>query len=409
MSSNPDVYPYDTIAYITDTIGGQTWQGSGVLISPDEVLTASHVVYSSTYGPASNISVSFGYSSGTVGIGSASAVSVHYNTIQDPGDIITAAQSQIDYAVIHLSQPFTGIGTMGLEANFPGGPVDVSGYPAASGGQLDISQQYVTLQLAYTLFDGSSIGPGSSGGPVWITGSNGQPYVVGLVSSAAGGVGSVGFFTAITTSAFNQIEAWVAQDDAPSSSGNNNTPLAVVDTSTGQALTPVTTPYTGPVSGLLNQYISITSDSLNITATTPGWFIHSGSGEDAIAVSSGTNVLDGGTGSNFLTGGSGADTFFLDDRQATADVWDTINNFHAGDAATLWGVTQAGFNMSWANNQGATGYLGLTLHVSAAGAPNAALTLVGFSQADLQNGRLSVSFGTDAASGSPYMYVTENR
>ncbi len=45
MADTDLAYPYDTIVRITDTIGGQMWQGSGVLIAPDEVLTASHVVY----------------------------------------------------------------------------------------------------------------------------------------------------------------------------------------------------------------------------------------------------------------------------------------------------------------------------------------------------------------------------
>ena len=75
--------------------------------------------------------------------------------------------------------------------------------------------------------------------------------------------------------------------------------------------------------------------------------MHSGGGEDAIAVASGTNVLDGGTGSNFLTGGSGTDTFFVDDRGPTADIWSTVNGFHAGDAATIWGVAPQDFTLSW--------------------------------------------------------------
>ena len=60
-------------------------------------------------------------------------------------------------------------------------------------------------------------------------------------------------------------------------------------------MTAAEVPYTGPVGGLEQQYINITTDSLNITATTPNWFIVSG-GEVAIAVTSGTNVLDAGTG-----------------------------------------------------------------------------------------------------------------
>ena len=159
---------------------------------------------------------------------------------------------------------------------------------------------------------------------------------------------------------------------------------------------------------LEHEYISITHDSLNITCATPDWFIHSGSGDDAIAVSSGTNVLDGGTGSNFLTGGSGTDTFFVDDRGATADIWSTVVGFHAGDAATIWGVTPQDFGLAWVDGQGAAGFTGLTLHATASGMPTASLTLAGYSQADLGNGRLSVSFGTDPASGSAYMSVHSN-
>jgi hypothetical protein len=188
--------------------------------------------------------------------------------------------------------------------------------------------------------------------------------------------------------------------------------LAIFDTTTGQPLSATAQPYTGPVSGLTSEYINITTDSLNISVSTPDWFIHSGSGNDAIAVNSGTNVLDGGTGSNFLTGGSGTDTFFVDDRGTTADIWDTVNNFHAGDAATIWGVTPQDFNLTWVDGQGATGYTGLTLHATVAGAPTASLTLAGFTSADLTNGTLTVSFGTTAATdgvpGSAYMYVHGN-
>ena len=157
-----------------------------------------------------------------------------------------------------------------------------------------------------------------------------------------------------------------------------------------------------------DQYINITSDNLNITASTPNWFIHSGSGDDAIAVNSGTNVLDGGTGSNFLTGGSGTDTFFVDDRGATADIWSTVVGFHSGDAATVWGVTPQDFALDWVDGQGAAGFTGLTLHATAAGKPTASLTLAGYTQADMSSGRLSVQFGTDPASGSAFMFMHGN-
>ena len=212
MTSNSSSYPYDTIVYITDTIDGVEWQGSGVLIAPNEVLTASHVVYDSTYGPASNITVTPAYNSGSAPYGSAVAENIHYNDIVDANGELTIQQTQLDYAVIHLSTSFTNLGIMGLEANFAGGQANVSGYPGNLNGQLETTQETVTPETKYTVLDGTSIGPGSSGGPAWVTGANGIPYVVGLVSTAEGGVGSTGYFSEISTSAYNQIEAWIAQD-----------------------------------------------------------------------------------------------------------------------------------------------------------------------------------------------------
>jgi hypothetical protein len=190
--------------------------------------------------------------------------------------------------------------------------------------------------------------------------------------------------------------------------GGNN--FSITDTSTNEIATTAGTPYSGPVVSLRDQLVLITTDNLNITAITPNAFIHSGSGEDALNVSqaNGSNVLDGSTGSNFLTGGGGTDTFFVDDRGPTADIWSTVVNFHAGDAATIWGVTPRDFGLAWADGQGATGFTGLTLHATAAGQPTASLTLAGYTSADLGSGRLSVSFGSDPASGSAYMYVHGN-
>jgi len=104
---------------------------------------------------------------------------------------------------------------MGLESNFQGGDVGVTGYPGALNGTMEDGEQYVSINSTYSLLDGTSIGEGSSGGQVWIYGNGGRPYVVGLVSSAAGGIGSTGYFTQITNTVFNQIEAWVAQDVTP--------------------------------------------------------------------------------------------------------------------------------------------------------------------------------------------------
>ena len=182
--------------------------------------------------------------------------------------------------------------------------------------------------------------------------------------------------------------------------------FAAQDMTAGHQITNGPTVYSGPVAGLQKEFINVTSDNLNVSVSSANWFIHTGSGNDAINVSGGTNVLDGGTGSNFLVGGNGLDTFYVDDRNATTDIWSTVVGFHSGDATTLWGVTASDFNLAWIDGQGATGYTGLTLHASAANKPNASLTLTGYSQTDLTNGRLSVSFGNVV--GNNYMYVHGN-
>ncbi len=181
----------------------------------------------------------------------------------------------------------------------------------------------------------------------------------------------------------------------------------LTNTTTGVSSSAAGDAYSGPVAGLQHQYITVSTDNLNITAMTPNAFIHSGSGNDAINVSrsGGNNVLDGSTGSNFLVGGAGNDTFFVDDRAANADIWSTVVNFHAGDAATIFGVTSSDFAFDWQDSQGAAGSTGLTLHATAPGKPIASITLAGYAKADLSNGRLGVSFNNDQGNAGPYMYI----
>lgn len=213
MSFDPASYPYSTVVYITDTIGGQVYQGSGVLISPDEVLTASHVVYNSSAGTANYITVIPGYSAGSEPYGSDTGNYVQYFPIADGSDSESLATIQQDYAVIHLQTPMTAPGTMGIEWNYPGGSVNVTGFPAIENGLMTESTITVTPDAPYTIFTGNIAGAlinhGSSGGPVWIEGSNG-PEIVGLVNALSG---TVGYFMQITTAVVDQIETWIATDD----------------------------------------------------------------------------------------------------------------------------------------------------------------------------------------------------
>nr|WP_294506784.1 SGNH/GDSL hydrolase family protein [uncultured Rhodopila sp.] len=182
--------------------------------------------------------------------------------------------------------------------------------------------------------------------------------------------------------------------------------LAITDTTTGKPVTAIGQPYTGPVAGLQQEYVSITTDTLSITASTPNWFIYSASTLGAITANSGTNVLDG-TGSDFFTGGSGIDNFYVDDESRTASIWSTITNFHAGDTATIWGLTADDFpKISWQLGQGAAGYTGLTVHVPGSGASSAALTFAGFAGASLSDGQLGI--GSGESGGVAYLTIHAN-
>jgi phospholipase/lecithinase/hemolysin len=183
-------------------------------------------------------------------------------------------------------------------------------------------------------------------------------------------------------------------------------PLAVTNATTGQSLPAQGHPYTGPVGGVREAYVNITSDQLGITASTPGWFLYGGSGGGSMTVAGGNNVLGAAGGLWVMTGGSGADWFSLDDHGATTATASTIVNFQAGDTATIFDMTPADFNPTWQEGQGAGGYTGLTLNVAGPGSPSVSVTLAGLTCAALNDGRLSVASGT--SNGVPYYLIHAN-
>jgi hypothetical protein len=188
----------------------------------------------------------------------------------------------------------------------------------------------------------------------------------------------------------------------------NNNAYACFDATTGQSTSATGVPYTGPASGITSEFILATPDNINVAALVPNAFIEldGGKGEDAINVSvkNGNNTLDATGGSNFLVGGTGNDTFFLDDLDSTTPIWSTLVNFHAGDNATIWGVTPADFSIAWVAGEGAPAYSGLTAQITAVGKPAEYLTLAGLTPADLSSGKLDVQFGK--AGGTSYMEIS---
>ena len=165
-------------------------------------------------------------------------------------------------------------------------------------------------------------------------------------------------------------------------------------------------PGAGAPSYLQAQYINTGATAQTLSTQAPNVFIHGGSGDDAIQVTSGRNVLDGGLGSNFLIGGAGTDTFFTDAR-APGAVWNTIRNLHAGDAATLWGFAAGVSSYRWDGVAGAAGFQGATLRANIAGGAgrtggvDASITFAGLTMQQAQG--LQITTGTQP--GGSYLYI----
>ena len=165
--------------------------------------------------------------------------------------------------------------------------------------------------------------------------------------------------------------------------------------------------YTGPVSGLSDEFVFPTPENINIASTLPSAFIRTGAGNDAISVASGRNVIDAYTGSNFLTGGSGHDTFFVDARGG-GSTWDTIVNFGVGDEVTLWGyvdgVSKDGLDKNtWYASDGVDPFKGLTIHAKLDGVNfGSSITFAGLALAD----RDSLLVTTGNVAGNDYLYIT---
>jgi hypothetical protein len=190
--------------------------------------------------------------------------------------------------------------------------------------------------------------------------------------------------------------------------------FSVQDQTNGQFTPTSGSPYTGPVAGLTNQLVLLTSDQVTVTASMPNVFVEVGvQGQPNpviaginVSQANGNNVLDSYANSSFLTDGTGTDQNYLDARGLAQNQWDTVANFHSGDNITLWGVTQADFNLDWiGDTQGATGFTGLTgvFVPNTANQPEAAVTLAGFKIADLTDGKLAITY--DTIGGTPYASI----
>ena len=322
MSYSTTTYPYDTVAYIIVTYpDGASFQGSGVIIGPHTVLTASHLLWDADNNEAAtSVTVYPGYNLGGQAI--TGPWFEHYNQVDDTGDKETEATSQSDFAVIDFAANLSAYGSMGLAVGYAGGQVHMTGYPGDAGGAQTDQTGVVEASRHYSTLDYETVSssPGDSGGPLWInagTAGTPLPEVVGLVSTSAWGV-------QLTNADLATIDNWEAAD-AYLWTGGPTTQLATqVRTGlTGGAGNDTLTGWSGGdtmsggpgndsiVGGTgFNQVNGNQGADTILGHSTTGDGLLGGQGNDLIDTSgsTGANILNGNLGADTLIGGSGADT-----------------------------------------------------------------------------------------------------
>src|SRR5262249_26292776 len=129
------------------------------------------------------------------------ALRFHFFEIEDATAITPEATSH-DYAIINFPD-YTFNSWFGVQTQYTGGTVHITGYPTSAGftqtdnvGTVSLDPQFADLD-----YGSASVSPGSSGGPIWVYQGNGDAYVVGVVSTFAAGV-------QLTDADLQQIRDW---------------------------------------------------------------------------------------------------------------------------------------------------------------------------------------------------------
>ncbi|MCH2393456.1 MULTISPECIES: hypothetical protein [Oceanibaculum] len=376
LVADSTVFPYRAMVYIEVGYADTTTKtrGSGVVIGTNDVLTASHVLNSATFGPATSVTIIPGMNAAGNPFDTFAGVNFTSN-----GVITEAVEISRDVAVIGLSTNIAAItGSLAVNAAPLDRFVTMTGYPGQEG-------RVMTEQTAFAIFRDSLLSMdditevngfetlgGHSGAPYWYQESG--IYQVGAIHFGSVGTSKVASSIALN---YDDIIFWGLQNDsllggvAHHRYGTALDDRMVAETSgallfggggndtliggEGQATLIGGTGNDSVQGSASHDYIDLLGGGDNVANGQRGGdtliggagddVLRGGKGFDSLVGGAGDDTLYAGLGQDTLTGGNGADLFVLrgyDPNFPGALLNPTVTDFVRGtDVIGLEGIGQA--------------------------------------------------------------------
>lgn len=227
--------PYSAVGVIfVHWADGTTTQGTASMVGPNDVLTATHVIYDPARGGlAKSFDLYFGvdynsqrgtFDSGTysvtlrAGTFAWDALTFESRVFSDSDPRVSFSESQWDVALIGLSAPIgNASGWFGIDPgrDFAQSAIEI-GYPYTGTGMMtgDVVVDRNPYYGVYTATAGG-LGPGSSGGPLFTS----DYYVMGVKSGGSDGISSWADIGMVKDPVFGMLTSddWLLQWRQPTS------------------------------------------------------------------------------------------------------------------------------------------------------------------------------------------------
>lgn len=345
-------YPYRAIVHLTITFpDGVRVIGSGALVGRNDILTATHVLYDPERGGwASDIRIAVGadYNSSIGRYETPSLVELPRFTWEAKGwpqqtftdtnnDTLTWSESRYDVALIGLDQAIGDqVGWFGMAAGYdsPQWAYQI-GYPSGSSGMM-LGEAWIERSHYYSVYNayassGSDImGPGSSGGPLFVY-DNDAPYIIGVKSS--------GSTTASTWAdiglLYSQLVDFIDYNDylLPSNTDDSHT-NSPDDSPTSTDDSPISSPVDWRDRSL-DEFVktlgTLKADTLRgsiaddlLVGLQGKDTLIGGDGSDRLEGGAGNDILQGGSNQDILIGGAGRDLYLWSRDDLQADTRDLL-------------------------------------------------------------------------------------